>query len=304
MVNYAGTRKNPLLRLFEMIWKTALIGGKADYLLIDTYSTYAFWYAYVTAIVARFYKVPYVSILHGGDLPKRLKESKWACDKLFNNSFANVAVSGYLQHEFEKYGYGTILIPNSININEYPFRLRNHCGPRLMWVRSFHRMYNPNMAADVLFKLLESYPDAALCMVGPDKDGSMAEFANYIREMGIESKVKLTGKLAKDEWLKLSEEYDFFINTTNVDNTPVSVMEAMALGMCVVSTNPGGIKFLVEDNAEALLVNPGCAEDMAGKIKFQMLNHSNVKQITLAARKKVESFDWGRVKLQWFDLLN
>ncbi len=49
---------------------------------------------------------------------------------------------------------------------------------------------------------------------------------------------------------------DIFLNTTNVDNTPVSVIEAQAAGLCVVSTNVGGIPFLLENGKDALLVPP------------------------------------------------
>ena len=56
-------------------------------------------------------------------------------------------------------------------------------------------------------------------------------------------KITITGILRKAEWIELSKDYDVFINTTNVDNMPVSVIEAMALGMPIVSTNVGGIPF-------------------------------------------------------------
>ena len=213
-------------------------------------------------------------------LPSRLKKSKRACDKLFLNSYANVAVSGYLENEFEKSGYKTVVIPNSIDISKYPFTLRDHTRPRLLWVRSFHRQYNPNMAADVIAELLKKYPDAFLCMVGPDKDGSMEEFRNYVNQMGIESHVMITGKLSKVEWINLSRDYDFFINTTNVDNTPVSVIEAMAMGMCVISTDPGGIPYLLNDGTDSFLVKPGDHNAMADKI-HQLIHNPMLADISL-----------------------
>lgn len=302
-VYYAGTIKNPFLRLIEMLWNTATKGSKVDYILIDTYSTSAFWYAYLTGRIAKLTGNRYIPILHGGNLPARLKKSKPACDRLFKNSYANVAVSGYLQYEFEKAGYKTILIPNSIDISKYPFRLREYVKPRLLWVRAFHKIYNPLMAADVLAELLNSYPDAELCMVGPDKDGSMEEFKKYIKEKGIDRHIRITGKLSKEEWIKLSEDYDFFINTTDVDNTPVSVIEAMALGLCVVSTNPGGIPFLLANNVDSKLILTGDTQAMVSVLKHIMVNPAEAIRLTKAARLKAESFDWQVVKKEWLDLL-
>jgi len=303
-VIYAGTRKNPFLRLTEILWKTATTGRQVDYILIDTYSTSAFWYAYFAGTLAKIISTKYIPILHGGDLPKRLQRSKRACDKLFNNSYANVAVSGYLNHEFEKAGYRTVVIPNSIEISKYPFRLRDQPRPKLLWVRSFHRQYNPLMAADVLAGLLQIHPDAELCMVGPDKDGSLGEFKDYIRQKSIEEHVKITGKLSKEDWISLSENYDFFINTTNVDNTPVSVIEAMALGLCVISTNPGGIPFLVQDGVDAKLVNPQNSSLMIRTVDYLLKNPEDVVQLSVNARKKAEQFDVNVIIPAWKDLLS
>lgn len=303
-VYYAGTCKNPLLRLVEMLWKTATTGRKVDYIIIDTYSTSAFWYAYLTGRLAKFIGTKYIPVLRGGDLPRRLKKSERACRRLFGNSCANVAVSGYLQHEFEKAGYRAIMIPNSIDISLYPFMLRDKPRPRLLWVRAFHKIYNPLMAADVLAELLKSYPEAELCMVGPDKDGTMKNFIRYAEEKGIRGSIKITGKLPKYEWIKLSDYYDIFINTTDYDNTPVSVIEAMALGMCIVSTSPGGIPYLLDDGSDALLVKPGDALDMTKKIVQILENKNLATKLSINARKKAEGFDWFSIKDKWIKLFS
>ena len=302
-VSYAGTYKNQVIRLIEIILKVVFIGRKANYILIDTYSTSAFWFAYFAGSIARLFKVPYIPLLHGGDLPRRLAKSKRVCQRLFNHSYVNVAVSGYLKHEFEERGIKVTLIPNIINIKNYPFKLREKMRPRLLWVRSFHRQYNPNMAADVLKKLSRIYPEAELCMVGPDKDGSMEDFRNYVNELGMGEQIKITGLLKKEEWIKLAEDYDFFINTTNVDNTPISVIEAMALGLNVISTDPGGIPFLLNNDIDSVLVQRGDACAMATEIEKLIKNPAKVGALSKVARDKSKKFDHIHVLNQWCELL-
>ena len=241
MVYYAGTKLNPGLRLFEMISKTTRLRKKVNYVLIDTYSTSAFWYAFIIGFICHAFHLRYIPILHGGNLPARIKKSIWASNMLFKNSYANVAVSDYLKYEFDKAGFKTVSIPNNIDISAYPFTLRNNPRPKLLWVRSFHRQYNPNMALVVLAELLKRFPDAQLCMVGPNYDGSLELFEQYSIALDCSEKVRITGLLPRDAWVNLSKDYDFFINTTNVDNTPLSVIEAMSLGMLVISTNAGGL---------------------------------------------------------------
>ncbi|MZP56871.1 MAG: glycosyltransferase, partial [Bacteroidales bacterium] len=258
---------------------------------------------YFAGSIARLFKVPYIPLLHGGDLPRRLAKSKRVCQRLFNHSYANVAVSGYLKHEFEERGINVTLIPNTINIKDYPFKLREKMRPRLLWVRSFHRQYNPNMAADVLKELLKTHPDAELCMVGPDKDGSMEEFKNYVEGKDLADHVTITGKLSKQDWIDLSSDYDFFINTTNVDNTPVSVVEAMALGLCVVSTNPGGIPYLLSDDVDASLVDVDDSVGMAERIDVIIASPEKGRKYSTLAREKAESFDSELVMDLWKMLL-
>jgi len=159
------------------------------------------------------------------------------------------------------------------------------------------------MAADVLKELIKTYPEARLCMVGPDKDGSMEDFRDYVNTLGISEHVKITGLLKKEEWIKLSEDYDFFINTTNIDNTPVSVIEAMALGLIVISTDAGGLKYLLNAGHDSIMVARGDAIAMSKAISMAMNDKSSCKELSFNARQSAMNFDWSRVKNQWTDLL-
>ncbi len=302
-VFYAGTKLNPAIRLTEMIFKTVRLRRKTDFVLIDTYSTFAFWYAFIISLVCRVFHLKYLPILHGGNLPGRLKKSPRASNILFVNSHTNIAVSGYLSHEFKKAGYKAITIPNNIEISKYPYKQREEPKPKLLWVRSFQSHYNPKMAADVLDKLSKRFEDAELCMVGPDKDGSLKEFLEYIDRKKLNDHVTVTGRLSKEEWIKLSENFDFFLNTTNYDNTPVSVIEAMALGLCVISTNPGGIPFLLHDRIDACLVQPGDADEMFNQISSLIENKIAFNKMSSSARASAEKFNWEQIKTLWLNLL-
>ena len=66
------------------------------------------------------------------------------------------------------------LLPNALDLNRYRFRLREEPQPRMVWLRAFHEIYNPFLAAEVAALLGDSFPDIRLTMVGPDKgDGSL-----------------------------------------------------------------------------------------------------------------------------------
>jgi len=284
-----------------MFWAT-LTQRNVSYILIDTYSTKAFWYAFICSQVARFRAIPYIPILHGGDLPKRLQNNPKLCSLIFTYAYKNVAPSNYLKSEFEKLGFENIIyIPNSIELEKYKFQLREKIEPKLLWVRAFAEIYNPKMAIKVLQELSKTYPNTTLTMVGPDKDGSMQTTKQLANELGLF--VTFTGKLSKEKWWKLSQMHDVFINTTHFDNTPVSIIEAMALGLPIVSTNVGGIPFLLEHTTNALLVNDNDAEGMVKAIDTLLKNPMLVQNISKNARNTSENYDWQKVKLIWNDLM-
>ena len=115
--------------------------------------------------------------------------------------------------------------------------------------------------------------------------------------------IQFTGKLSKAEWIDLSESYDIFINTTNVDNTPVSLIEAMALGLPIVSTNVGGIPYLISHEENGLLVESNNVESMMEAVAKLLEDQKMAERLSIAGRRKSEEFDWKKVKLKWLDLL-
>ncbi|HEY9185387.1 MAG TPA: glycosyltransferase family 4 protein [Salegentibacter sp.] len=302
-VHTASSRKNELLRLSAMLTTILRHHKSTDAVLIDTYSTRNFWYAVLCAQLCRMLSLDYILLLHGGDLPNRLKSQPEITRNLFSNARFNICPSLYIQEILQQAGVNnTRFIPNPVQLEAYEFKLRENPRPRLLWVRSFAKIYNPLLALKVLEGLLKNHPEAKLCMVGPLKDESLEECKDYARKKNLP--VTFSGLLSKEEWIELSGDYDIFLNTTDIDNTPVSVIEAMTLGLTVVSTNVGGMPYLIENGKTGLLVPPGEVSSLLDEINFLIQNPEEAQKISLAAREKVEAFDWTVVKHDWIELLN
>ncbi len=301
-VRYASEKKNKLLRLLDMMVQTIRYKSETDCVIIDTYSTYNFWYAFAVSQLARIFGIRYIPILHGGELPKRLQQNPVLCKMIFKHAYRNVAPSGYLLQAFSQAGFlNTIFIPNSIKLDDYQFKVRENYGPKLLWVRSFSKIYNPEMALHVLADLQKDFPHAQLCMIGPEKDGALKSSKNLAKQLKLD--VKFTGKLPKIEWVKLSEAYDIFINTTHYDNTPVSVIEVMVLGLPVVSTNVGGLPFLLEDRKTALLVDDNDVAAMSNNIRILLSDKKYATDLAQNAYEVAKGFDSEKVKQQWVEIL-
>lgn len=303
-LQYASSETNKMARLGDMILACFKAYKKVDVVLIDTYSTQNFYYALIVSQLCRLLGLPYIPILHGGNLESRLQQSpKWS-SLIFNHARVNVAPSLFIKSVFESYGYSKLVhVPNTIKIENYPFKERSLKTIKLLWVRSFSRIYNPQLAVKILKLLQEKGHDATLCMVGPDTgDGSLQATQQLAKELGVV--VTFTGKLTKTEWTDLAADYNVFINTTNFDNMPVSVIEAMALGLPVISTDVGGMPFLIDQGEDGLLVSSNDADAFVVAI-LKLCTESDLKsKLVFNARKKVEQFDWEVVKHSWFGVLD
>jgi glycosyltransferase involved in cell wall biosynthesis len=116
--------------------------------------------------------------------------------------------------------------------------------------------------------------------------------------------VHLAGPVSKKlvpGWLQRG---DIFLNTSTVDNTPVSVMEAMACGLCVVSTNVGGLPAILEHRTHGLLTPADDAESMAASVRELIADPNLAAQVSLNGRRKMQEYDWSRILPLWQDILD
>ena len=152
-ITIASDKHNKFLRILDMIWTVIVNCKRGDVVLIDTFGAFNFYYALVISQVCRLLNIPYIPILHGGNLPNRFLSNPKDVKKIFSNSYKNIAPSNYLKSAFEKEGYPTELIPNIVEIDNYKFKKRETYAPQILYVRAFHQMYNPTMAVECCKKL-------------------------------------------------------------------------------------------------------------------------------------------------------
>jgi glycosyltransferase involved in cell wall biosynthesis len=296
--------KNKVLRVVDIV--LCLLGNsrKTRLVLLHSFSTQAFYISVLVAFLCRVLNIKFVVLTHGGDFPTRIEKSPRLVNFTFGAALITICPSKYLLYHFEKAGFNCRFIPNAVDLNAFPFKERHKFHPNLLWVRSFAKIYNPVMAVEVLEKILVVFPQATLTMVGGKKDSSHEIVKGYIEKKGLEDRVKLTGILSQAEWAKLSQEFDIFINTTNIDNMPLSVLQAMALGLPVFSTNVGGIKYLISDGVNGVKCLPANSDDMAEKIITYLENQNNLTQIAAQAKELPFEYSWANVLPQWEKLIS
>ena len=302
-VIYASRRANRLLRLLDMLWVTWRFRRQYQVAQLDVFSGLAFVWAYLDTVLLKKLNKPLVLTLHGGNLPDfSLRHPGWVRG-LLNKADAVTVPSEYLLDAMQPYRNDLTLIPNAVDIRQYAYIPRVTPRAILIWLRAFHKIYNPELAIRVLQKVQEEFPEIRLIMIGPDKeDGSFQNTQKLVSQLGLQDMVVFPGRVAKSQVSEWLNKGDIFINTTNVDNTPISVTEAMACGLCIISTEVGGIPWLLEHETNALLVPPDDPDAMATAVQRILTEPGLAQRLAANARQKAQSFDWAAVLPMWEEL--
>jgi glycosyltransferase involved in cell wall biosynthesis len=300
----ASDRPQRFDRLMNML--DTVIRKRKEYAVaaVDVFSGRAFIWADAVCAVLRLLRKPYVLTLHGGNLPYFSGRFPRPVRRLLRSAVAVVTPSRYLFEEMSRYREGIILLPNALDLGRYHFRVRSSPRPRLIWVRALHAIYNPCLAVDVVALLAGEFPDIHLTMLGPERGaGSLAAVKDLAARLGVSDRIDLPGGVPKSEVPAWLAKEDILINTTNVDNTPVSVLEALACGLCVVSTNVGGIPYMLTNEQNALLVPPADPAAMATALRRILHDHRLAERLSSCARRTAEDLDWGLILPRWEALL-
>jgi glycosyltransferase involved in cell wall biosynthesis len=142
-------------------------------------------------------------------------------------------------------------------------------------------------------------PDLKLAVAGSGVD--RAALMQLAQELGITGQVRFTGQLAPDQMAALVRSADVVLNPVRADNTPNSLLEALASGVPIVSTRVGGIPYLVEHGTTAWLVDPESPEAIAEGLRTVLGDAALRERLVRNGRELAQACSWPRVRDQWLN---
>jgi glycosyltransferase involved in cell wall biosynthesis len=207
-----------------------------------------------------------------------------------------VVPSRYLQEVFEQHGYRAHVIQNVVDTSSLAYRERFPLRPRLLSTRNLERHYGVDviLMAFALFKT--RYPEATLTVAGYGRDERALH--DLARSLGT-SGIRFVGRQEPPEMAALYADADVFVNASIVDNQPVSVLEAFAAGLPVVSTATGDLANLIGQNECGFIVPVGDPAAMAAAVTSLLEHPVRALRMARLAKQKVETHTWPRVRDAW-----
>lgn len=277
-----------------------------DVVILQVYSSKSIYLELASCLIGKAKGCILISTLHGGAIPSMYKNNfiKRAILKvIFKFSNSVTAPSSFIASEIRQSATPIKTVYNVIDSNDYVTKQEYDYQYAILWMRAYHKTYNPIKALEVVLLLKNEGINVKLYMAGPDL-GLLKNVREFIREKGLSEQVEVFEKIDIAEKNKLAKMSSVYLNTTEVDNSPVSFLEMMALGIPIITTDVGGIPLWVENNENALLSNNNTADDLKEKIKQLLNDHMLYQKIVKNNKEHVKKFSKEEVQKSWLNTLD
>lgn len=213
-----------------------------------------------------------------------------------------VVPSGFLHRVFNKFGFETIIIPNIINLDRFTANVqreeRAQAAPHIVVTRNLELIYDVATVIRAFDLVRTRIPTVRLTVAGSGPERSALE--QQVAELGLSACVHFTGRLDNEKIATLYQRADVMVNASLVDNMPISILEALASGVPVVSSNAGGIPYLVTHKKNALLVAPQDPTALADAVLQVLCDQNLAQQLVEEGLQLVQEFSWSNVKQRLF----
>jgi len=296
-----SSKLNRLLRMMEIILTLIWHRRSINVVIVEIYSGLSFMIADIAGLLGKYLGIQTVGVLHGGALPDFVsRHTKWG-SRVLRRFDRLVAPSAYLKRSIDDLGFSVRIIPNAIDLVGYPHRQREKVEPKLIWMRAFHSIYNPELAIEAFALICKRFTNSTLVMAGVDK-GLESNVKKLAGDLGVDNRVRFPGFLNEEAKIREFSEADIYLNTNNIDNMPVAVIEACAFGLPVIGTDVGGIGSLLNDGVDGLLVPPGEPDRIADAITRLVEDAELTSRLSQNGRLLAERSSWESVRTCWENL--
>lgn len=243
-------------------------------------------------------KVPVVVNYRGGDADAFFARSFARVRPALARASAIIVPSSFLCAVFEKYGFRAGIVPNIVNLDAFRPAEVLPASPHLIVTRHLEPIYDIASVLRAFAIVVDRHADATLTVVGSGPDREKLE--QLAGELGIAARVTFTGALENSKLPGLYRTANVAVNASLVDNFPISLLEAMASGIPIVSTNVGGIPQLVQHEVTALLVPPSQPAALAKAILRVLDDPPLALELRSAGLEAVQGYAWPRVRSELF----
>ncbi len=202
-------------------------------------------------IIARLFGKKVILNYRSGEAEDHLRNWPRTAAPIMKLADELIVPSQYLVDVFWKFGLRATSVANIIDPNRFRFKERKPLLPIFLSNRNLYPLYNVACILRAFAKIQQKFPEARLIIAG---DGSQRPSLQALARALKLQNVEWRGRVAPHKMHELYDEAHIFLNSSNIDNMPGSILESFGTGMPVVSTSAGGIRCIVTHEQTGLLV--------------------------------------------------
>jgi glycosyltransferase involved in cell wall biosynthesis len=247
-------------------------------------------------IVAKLLGKPVILNYHSGEAPDHLRRSAIARFVMRHVVDANVVPSMFLRDVLATFDIDADVVPNTIDLRQFAYRSRNPLRPKLLCTRNFERLYNVSCVLRAFARIQAQHPDATLMLVGTGSQE--AALRAEVAALQLDN-VTFAGRVAPPDIQLYYEGADIYLQSPSIDNMPLSLLEAFASGMPVVSTDVGGVPSILRHGVEGLLVPDNDDAAMASQVLKLLADPSFARSLAGSAHRTLAAYEWPVVREGW-----
>lgn len=276
-----------IINLFKTLWKVDVI-----HLLSCSHLSF-FLFTFPTLIISKLYGKKTIINYRGGAAEDFFKKWIIIIKPILHMADEIIVPSGFLKDVFDKFGIETKIIPNIVDFNEFEYKERERIKPNMIIARKLEKIYNIKCGILAFGIIKKEFKEAKLTVLGTGPEEKFLK--SLVKELNIDG-VRFLGEINHKDIPQLYKEADILLNPSLVDNMPISILEAFAAGLPVVSTNVGGIPYLIKDGINGLLVKPDDFNEMALMVTKLLKNPIMISNITQNGRDTAKKYTWEKIK--------
>lgn len=210
-----------------------------------------------------------------------------------------VVPSGYLVDVFATFGIAARPIFNIVELDRFAFRDRRPMRPVFLTTRLLEPLYNVQCVLRAFSLIQRRFPDADLTVGG---DGWMREELQRLAHDLKLTNTEFIGRVPFEKMPALYDAADIYLTATNLDNMPGSVIECFSCGLPVVTTDAGGVPYIVTHEESGLLVSRDDHEAMAAAAIRLIEDEELASRIARHAREACRQYQWEAVRDAWLQV--
>lgn len=234
----------------------------------------------------------------GGGILNKLNPKNIFLLRLFKNILVPTSV---FEQAFSKKGIKCTVFPHIVNIERFTCEKSQNGKIVLLAAKALVKYSGIDHLIKVFSIVKKEYANAELIIAGDGQERKFLE--NLVFELNLIG-VKFIGNVKYEDMPSFYQNATVFIHGTQIESFGIALVEAMASGTPIVSTNVGGIPDVIDENITGFLVNYGDYTTMAERVKRLLNDKVLYDRFSKNGILKAENFGPSELSMRLIEIIN